>query len=148
MLNKIILIGNVGKDPDIRILNQDKKVAQVSLATSETYKDRNGEKQTKTQWHRLILWNSLAEIAEKYVKKGSLISIVGKIEYREYDDKQGVKHWATEIIVDELKLLSRSEATEKKEKPEDVEAAIRRGDYIQPGTPESANNEEQNDLPF
>jgi len=148
MLNKIILIGNVGKDPDIRILNQDKKVAQVSLATSESYKDRNGEKQTKTQWHRLILWNSLAEIAEKYVKKGSLISIVGKIEYREYDDKQGVKHWATEIIVDELKLLSRSEATEKKEKPEDVEAAIRRGDYIQPGTPESANNEEQNDLPF
>lgn len=148
MLNKIILIGNVGKDPDIRILNQDKKVAQVSLAISESYKDRNGEKQTKTQWHRLILWNSLAEIAEKYVKKGSLISIVGKIEYREYDYKQGVKHWATEIIVDELKLLSRSEATEKKEKPEDVEAAIRRGDYIQPGTPESANNEEQNDLPF
>ena len=145
MLNKIILIGNVGKDPDIRILNQDKKVAQVSLATSETYKDRNGEKQTKTQWHRLILWNSLAEIAEKYVKKGSLISVVGRIEYREYDDKQGVKHWAMEIIVDELKLLSRSEPAEKKEKPEDVEAAIRRGDYIQPGTPEAVNND---DLPF
>lgn len=106
-VNKVILIGNVGKDPDIRTLDGGNKVANFPLATSERgYKLANGtEVPERTEWHNLVIWKGLAEVAEKYVKKGDKLYIEGKIRTRSYDDKGGVKRYTTEIYVDSLELL-------------------------------------------
>ena len=119
MLNKVILIGNVGIDPEVRYINDNTPVANFTLATSETYKNRDGEKVTDTQWHKLVLWRKTAEIAEKYVKKGSRISVEGKIVYRSYEDKDGVKKYITEIVVDKLILLGNKKEEEKPETQND-----------------------------
>ncbi|HBF87814.1 MAG TPA: single-stranded DNA-binding protein [Bacteroidales bacterium] len=108
-LNKVILIGNVGKDPEIRHLEGGATVASFSLATNETFKNKAGEKVTNTEWHNIVLWRGLAEIAEKYVKKGTPIYIEGKIKTRSYDDKDGNKRYVTEIVGDNLQMLSKAE---------------------------------------
>jgi len=105
-VNKVILVGNVGKDPEVRHLDNNLVVASFSLATSETYK-RNGEKITNTEWHNITLWRGLAEVAEKYVKKGSQLYIEGRIRTRSYDDKEGNKRYITEIIGDNMQMLDR-----------------------------------------
>lgn len=120
MVNKAILIGRVGKDPDVRTVG-DSKVANFSVATSEKYKDRNGQKQEKTQWHRVTAWRQLAEIIQKYVKKGILVYIEGRIEYREYES-EGVKKYATDIVASEMKMLSFPDDAEKKEEAPAEEA--------------------------
>ena len=120
MVNKAILIGRVGKDPDVRTVG-DSKVANFSVATSEKYKDRNGQKQEKTQWHRVTAWRQLAEIIQKYVKKGILVYIEGRIEYREYES-DGVKKYATDIVASEMKMLSFPDDAEKKEEAPAEEA--------------------------
>lgn len=107
MINKVILLGNVGKDPEIRHLDNNVAVATFSLATSESYKNKNGEKVTNTEWHNIVLWRGLAEIAEKYIRKGSQIYIEGKIRSRSWDDKDGNKRYTTEILGDNLQLLGR-----------------------------------------
>lgn len=104
-VNKIILLGNLGKDPVVRKLENGKSVAQFSLATNEKYKDKAGVLQTKTEWHNLVAWSPLAEVAEKYLKKGGQVYIEGKIENREYTDKEGVTKRITEVIVRDLTLL-------------------------------------------
>ncbi|PLX00029.1 MAG: single-stranded DNA-binding protein [Marinilabiliales bacterium] len=106
-VNKVILVGNVGKDPDVRYLESGAAVANFPLATSETYKNRNGEKVTNTEWHNLVLWRGLAEIAEKYVKKGTLLFVEGKIRTRSWEDKEGTKRYTTEIVADNMQLLGR-----------------------------------------
>ncbi|MFW5759971.1 MAG: single-stranded DNA-binding protein [Cyclobacteriaceae bacterium] len=109
-VNKVILVGNLGKDPEVRHLDTGRAVANFSMATSETYKNRNGERVTNTEWHNIVLWSPLAEIAEKYLKKGNQVYIEGKITTRSYDDKDGVKKYITEVVGRELTLLgSRSE---------------------------------------
>ncbi len=90
MINKVILVGNVGKDPEVRHLESGVAVAQLPLATSETYKDKSGNKTTQTEWHNLVFWRGLADVVEKYVKKGDPLYIEGKIRSRSYDDKDGV----------------------------------------------------------
>ena len=105
MINKVILIGNVGKDPEVRYLQNGTAVAQFSLATSETYKDKDGNKQTNTEWHNIVLWRGLAEIAEKYVKKGSKLYIEGKITYRSYDAQDGSKRYITEVVGNTMQML-------------------------------------------
>jgi len=110
MINKVILLGNVGKDPEIRHIPNGAAVAQFSLATSETYKDKNGSKTTQTEWHNIVLWRGLAEIAEKYVKKGDQLYVEGKIRSRSYDDKDGNKRYITEIIGDNIQLLGKKPA--------------------------------------
>jgi single-strand DNA-binding protein len=105
MVNKIILIGNVGKDPEVRYLQNGTAVAQFSLATSETYKDKDGNKQTSTEWHNIVLWRGLAEIAEKYIKKGSKLYIEGKITYRSYDAQDGTKRYVTEVVGNNMQML-------------------------------------------
>jgi single-strand DNA-binding protein len=107
MINKVILLGNVGRDPEIRHLDNNLTVARFSLATSESYKNKNGEKITNTEWHNIVVWRGLAEIAEKYVKKGSQIYVEGKIRTRSWDDKDGNKRYTTEIDCDNLQLLGR-----------------------------------------
>jgi single-strand DNA-binding protein len=108
-LNKVILIGNAGKDPEIRHLDSGVAVANFPLATSETYTAKNGDKVTTTEWHNIVLWRGLAEIAEKYVAKGKQIYIEGRIRTRTYDDKDGNKKYITEIYGDSLQLLGKKD---------------------------------------
>ncbi|MEO6902038.1 MAG: single-stranded DNA-binding protein [Bacteroidia bacterium] len=103
--NKVQLIGNLGMDPEIKTLDGDKKLAKMSLATNESYKNAKGEKVTETQWHNLIAWGKTADIIEKYLKKGSEVAIEGKLINRTYTDKEGIKKYITEIQVNELLLM-------------------------------------------
>lgn len=104
--NKVILIGNVGKDPEIRRFENNIK-ASFSLATSETYTPKGGEKVTQTEWHNIVCWRRLAEITENYIKKGSQLLIEGKLRYRSYDDKDGNKRYVVEIEADNIQMLGR-----------------------------------------
>lgn len=103
--NNVKLVGNVGAEPIITNLDNGKKVARLSLATNETFKNSKGEKQTQTNWHTLIAWGKAAEIAEKYVTKGKEIAIDGKLTSRSYQNKEGEKRYVTEVIVQEILLL-------------------------------------------
>ena len=103
--NKVQLIGNLGGKPEVKNLESGKKVATLSLATSESYRNASGEKVTETQWHRLVAWGKVAEIAEKYLDKGKEIAIEGKLVNRSYTDKDGNKKYITEVQVNELLML-------------------------------------------
>ncbi|MBL0053243.1 MAG: single-stranded DNA-binding protein [Bacteroidetes bacterium] len=103
--NSVRLIGNLGQDPEIKNLEGDKKLAKFSIATKEIYKNDAGEKVTETQWHNLSAWGNTATIAEKYLKKGKEVAIEGKLVTRSYTDKEGIKKYATEILVNEIALL-------------------------------------------
>ncbi len=104
-VNKVILVGNLGRDPEVRHLDNGRAVTNFSLATSETYKNREGERVTNTEWHNVVLWTPLAEIAEKYLKKGNQVYIEGKLTTRSYDDKDGIKRYVTEVVGREMTLL-------------------------------------------
>lgn len=143
-VNKVILIGNLGADPEVRNLESGVKVATINIATSESYKDKNGERQTQTEWHRVVVWRGLAEVVEKYLKKGSQVYIEGRLRTRSYDDKDGKKMYVTEIEARDLTMLGRRES----------------GDVIPaPSTPppstegdikgkEGSDEQEKDDLPF
>lgn len=103
--NKVQLIGNLGQNPEIKTLEGGKKLARFNIATNESYRNANGEKITETQWHNLVAFGKLAEIIEKYVTKGSEVAVEGKLTYRTYNDKVGVKKYFTEIQVNELLML-------------------------------------------
>jgi single-strand DNA-binding protein len=103
--NKVQLIGNLGANPDIKTLEGGKKLARFNVATSETYRNAKGEKITETQWHTLVAWGKVAEIAEKYLHKGSEVAIEGKLINRSYNDKDGNKKYITEVQVNEVLML-------------------------------------------
>lgn len=103
--NKVQLIGNLGMDPEVKALDGGKKLAKMSIATNENYKNAKGEKVTETQWHNLIAWGKTAEIVEKFLKKGSEVAVEGKLINRNYTDKEGIKRYVTEIEVSELLML-------------------------------------------
>ena len=103
--NKVQLIGHLGMDPEVKALNGGKKLAKMSIATNETYKNAKGEKVTDTQWHNLIAWGKTAEIVEKFLKKGSEVAIEGKLINNNYTDKEGIKRYSTEIEVSEVLML-------------------------------------------
>ena len=103
--NQVQLIGNVGQEPSVTSLDSGKKVARISLATNENYKNSKGEKQTDTQWHTVVAWGKTADIIEKYVGKGKEIAIVGKLTSRSYEDKEGNKRYVTEVVASEILLL-------------------------------------------
>ncbi len=113
-INKVILIGNLGKDPEIQKLESGVKKASFSLATTENFKNKEGEKTEHTEWHNIILWRGLAEIAESYLKKGQTIYLEGRIRRREYEDKEGQKKFIFEILGDNMTMLGgpRREGTE------------------------------------
>ena len=106
-INKVILIGNVGKDPEVRHLESGAAVATITLATSERYRDRNGETRELTEWHTVIAWRQLADLAENYIRKGSQIYVEGKLRSRSWDDQNGQKRYVTEIQADNIQLLGR-----------------------------------------
>jgi single-strand DNA-binding protein len=103
--NKVQLIGNLGNNPEIITLESGKKLAKISIATNETYKNAQGEKVTDTQWHNVVAWNKTAEIIEKYLQKGSEVAIEGKLTSRSYEDKDGTKKYITEIVCNEMLML-------------------------------------------
>ena len=105
--NKVQLIGNLGNDPEIVNLESGKKLAKFSIATNENYKNNKGERVTDTQWHNIVAWGKTAELVENYVTKGKEIAIEGKLTSRSYETKQGEKRYITEIVCDELLLLSK-----------------------------------------
>jgi single-strand DNA-binding protein len=109
-INKVILVGNLGKDPEVRYLEGGTAVANFPIATSETFKDKtSGERKTNTEWHNIVVWRGLAEIAEKYLKKGAQIYLEGKLRTRQWQDKDGNSRYTTEIIADNLQMLGRKE---------------------------------------
>ena len=107
MINQITLLGRVGKDPEVRNLESGSTVADLSLATSRRYKDKQGEPREETQWHNIVLWGKLAELAESYVKKGDQISIIGEVRYEEWE-KDGQNHRTTKITAEKLIFVSKS----------------------------------------
>ena len=106
-LNKVTLIGNLGKDPDVQSLEKNIKVAKFTLATTETFKDDKGQVQSVTDWHNIVLWRGLAELTEKYLHKGSLVFVEGKLKTRSYDDKEGHKKFVTEVVAEQIILLDK-----------------------------------------
>ena len=105
-VNKAILVGNLGKDPESRIMPNGDSVTNITVATSETWKDKNGDKQEKTEWHRVTFYRKLAEIVAEYLRKGSSVYVEGRIETKKWTDKSGVERYTTEIIANEMKMLS------------------------------------------
>jgi single-strand DNA-binding protein len=104
-VNKVILIGNLGKDPEIRYMPSGEAVANITVATSESWKDKNGEKQEKTEWHNVVFYRRLAEIVGEYLKKGSQIYVEGKITTEKWQDKEGKDRYTTKIVANEMKML-------------------------------------------
>lgn len=104
-VNKVILVGRLGRDPETRYTAGGQAVANFSVATDESYKDRNGERQKRTEWHKIVVWGKQAEIAQQYLKKGSLVFIEGRIQSREWQDKEGQKRTAFEIVANSFRML-------------------------------------------
>jgi single-strand DNA-binding protein len=104
-VNKVILVGRLGRDPETRYTGGGQAVGNFSVATDETYKDRNGERQKRTEWHRITVWGKQAEIAQQYLKKGSLVFIEGRIQSREWQDKEGQKRTSYDIIANSFRML-------------------------------------------
>ncbi len=124
-LNKVMLIGNVGRDPEVRYLDgnaaaggQGTKVATFTLATTERYRDRNGELRENTEWHNIVAWRNSADVAEKFVHKGTQLFIEGRLRTRSWTDQAGTKKFTTEIIVDNLQLLGRREDNQNAAEPQ------------------------------
>ena len=136
-VNKVILVGNLGKDPELRYTNSGVAVASFSLATSDSSKDAEGNVQDRTQWHNLVAWRKLAEICAEYLKKGSKVYVEGKLQYRTYDDKNGVKRYVTEIWMDNMVMLDSRGGAQGA--PSESEPSAQRDE---PATPKA------DDLPF
>jgi single-strand DNA-binding protein len=137
-VNKVILVGNVGKDPDVRHLDSGVSVANFPLATSETYRNKENQKVTNTEWHNIVVWRGLAEVVEKYVKKGDPLYIEGKIRTRSYDDKDGNKKYITEIFADNMQMLGSKQSNNNDSSSEEK----------QPETDIETPPQEEDDLPF
>ena len=162
-VNKVIIIGNLGADPEIKYTQSNVPVANFRVATTESWKDRNsGEWQEKTEWHRIVAWRHLAERAERFLRKGKQVYIEGRIETRTWDDQSGQKHWMTEIIAQQLQLLGRRDDNEQQAASGGSEAAgtaggggsdktpAASGDKFDPAPLEggAASRDEDDDLPF
>jgi single-strand DNA-binding protein len=153
-VNKVILVGNVGKDPETRYLEGGTAVCSFPLATSETYRNRDGERITNTEWHNIVLWRGLAEVAEKYVRKGSQLYIEGRIRTRSWDDREGNKRYTTEIIGDNMQMLGkRADETGIQEGTGPAAVSQTPGQPEEKGTDNDFNDvgsgtDEPDDLPF
>ncbi len=143
-LNKVMLIGNLGKDPEVRHLENGTAVANFSIATSESYKDRNsGEIITNTDWHNVVLWRGLADVSEKYLKKGDKVYLEGKLRSRPYQDQQGVTKYITEVVVDDMVMLGNRNSGEQNSGGQSQQQPS-----PTPKAPDMKLNEEDDDLPF
>lgn len=161
MLNRAQLIGNIGGDPEVKQITNG-KVANFSVATNESYKDKEGNKQEKTEWHRIVCFGNVAEIVEKYLSKGKRVFIEGKIQTREWEDKSGTKKYTTEIVAQTVRMLDRAKDTNGgTETPPAANATPKKDSKVQnsnqskPDKPSAAaqpvlssGDDDDNDLPF
>jgi len=121
-VNKVILVGNLSQDPDVRRMTNGDAVAQLSVATSEVWKDQQGQPQERTEWHRCVIYRKLAEVAEKYLKKGSKVYLEGRLHTRKWQDQQGHERFTTEIVVNELQMLDSREGGNRPPHPANSQA--------------------------
>lgn len=138
-VNKAILIGNLGADPELRYTASGTAVAGFSIATTERYKDRNGESQERTEWHNIVCWGRLGELANEYLKKGRSVYIEGRIQTRNYEDKDGIKRYRTEIVAQQMQFLGGRGLGEQQSTPSDTTSSA-------PSAPEIPADDD--DLPF
>lgn len=144
-VNKVILVGNLGADPEVRTLEGGVTLARISIATTETYKDRNtGERKSNTEWHRVVLWRGLASIAEQYLRKGMQVYVEGKIRNRSYEDENKVMRYTTEIVADNMTMLGGGNRENAPQNPAPM---------VKPQAPQNQNPnppivDEEDDLPF
>ena len=150
-VNKVILVGNLGKDPEIRHLDNGKSRVTVSIATSETYKNKAGERISNTEWHNVVFWTPLAEIVDSYLRKGSKIYVEGKISSRSYEDKEGKMRYVTEVIAREMIMLDSKNSSTSNEKTYDEGNSFAKGETkvneFQPSM-SSSESEGADELPF
>lgn len=139
-LNKVLLIGNLGRDPELRYTPSGRAVANFSIATTDRWKDKDGQNQERTNWHNIVLWGRQAEIAKDYLRKGKQIYLEGRIQTRSYDDKEGNKKWITEVIGDRFLMLGRKDDTPGADEFPPSPA----GSSAQPAASEASDD----DLPF
>lgn len=147
-INKVILIGNLGRDPETRYMSNGEAVTNISIATTDIWKDKSGAKQEKTEWHRVTFYRRLAEIAGEYLKKGQSVYVEGRLETRKWTDKSGVDRYTTEIIANEMKMLggkSGSDSFEPMNKEQDSVAATPQNDAGKGGT---GFDDMDDDIPF
>jgi len=132
-VNKVILLGNLGKDPEVRYMTSGEAITTITLATSENWKDKSGEKQEKTEWHRVVFFGKLAEIAGEYLKKGRQVYVEGKLQTRKWQDKEGQDRYTTEIVAKEMTLLGgKSSGADSFEVVENKPAAVSSGSKTVP----------------
>lgn len=149
MINKVTLVGNLGRDPEVRRLDNGVVVAKFPVATNESYKDKSGEWQTQTEWHDVVVWRQLAERAERDLKKGKLVYIEGKLTHRKYTDQNNIDRYVTEVVGNMLRILERSERSSSPGQfPGEQDAPP--SDSSSPVEPkhDSTNGDDKDDLPF
>lgn len=149
MINKVTLIGNLGADPEVRRLEGGTPVARISLATNESYKDKDGNFQTTTEWHNVVVWRELAERAERSLKKGMLVYVEGKISYRKYTTQEGQERYITDIVANYFRLLERREGQDSRFPPaENAPPTTRNTEMPVTAPPVEAVPAGGDDLPF
>lgn len=153
-VNKVILVGNLGRDPEVRYSPNGQAVANVTIATSESWKDKNtGEKQERTEWHRIVFWGKLAEIAGEYLKKGSQIYVEGRLQTRKWTDKEGHEKYTTEVVANEMQMLGSRQgggappSEFNQEEPASMSAAPA-GASRAPSTAKAGGGDFDDDIPF
>ena len=145
MVNKVILVGNVGKDAEVRHLDSGVAVATFPLATSESYTNKQGERVTTTEWHNIVVWRGLAEFAGQYLTKGKQVYLDGRIRSRSYDDKDGNKKYITEIYADTINLLGRKDQENGSQQPAPTQPAK---EMANSNATDLSNVSDEDDLPF
>ncbi len=139
-VNKVILLGNLGKDPEVRNLESGAKVATFSLATNRSYKAQDGKRVEETEWHNIVLWGALADLAEKFLAKGRQVYIEGRIRTRQWDDKEGIKRYTTEIVGENMTFVGGRDQRDEPPPPSDQDFSQSSGS--------STEKDEGDDLPF
>jgi single-strand DNA-binding protein len=149
-INKAIVVGNLGRDPEMRYTQNNTPVATFSVATTDTWNDRNGEKQERTEWHRIVAWGRLAEICGQYLAKGRQVYIEGRLQTREWEDQNGQKRYTTEIVAREMQMLgSRGDAPARQDgPPQPRQSAAQQGGPGDDPFPPAPMGGEDEDLPF
>lgn len=148
MYNKVTLIGRLGKDPEIKLLDENTKIARITLATNESYKDKSGEWKDKTEWHNIVAWRGAADRAERQLKKGMLTFVEGKIGYRNYTDKDGVERYVTDVTAFVIKPLEKPENPVGTNGPTQPTEEVKNNVKNEETSGQDTSNKEDDDLPF
>lgn len=145
MVNKVILIGRLGRDPEVRRLEGGTAVAKFAMATDESYKDKEGNKVTQTEWHNIVVWRGLAEVAERFLRKGMLVYVEGKLTHRDYTDKDNQKRYITEVVANDFRMLERKDSGSSGYFPSETDAP---GNAPSPTVEDEPVDSPEGDLPF